>query len=274
MVTPENVSRRDMLLLGLAGIGTLATTACAENSTMQTSPSNIQTPTEIPTNIRIPSASELLSDREMREAFKFPNWQTELQNAVNGGHSEEKIGDKLAASATSMLNFLANPMLHVDKEIAEQLKRASLGKDSTEKFAEDLQEHVALEFANTAIVDPNVVEIKRFLAWINNRGIKDTGLFLSQECGSVGKLTTGDQFYRTFKLVDGNTEYDVDSNSNRIVTFKISTESNLSPSKCEEYYRALEPETEENEITLVFEQPRRDDYYTPMRIQKAYFNRV
>ena len=89
MVTPENVSRRDMLLLGLAGIGTLATTACAENSTMQTSPSNIQTQTEIPTNIRIPSASELLSDREMREAFKFPNWQTELQNAVNGGHSEE-----------------------------------------------------------------------------------------------------------------------------------------------------------------------------------------
>ena len=274
MITPENVSRRDMLLLGLAGIGTLATTACAGNFTEQTSPSNIQTPTEIPTRIRIPSASELLSDREMREAFKFPNWQTELQNAVNGGHSEEKIGDKLAASATSMLNFLANPMLHVDKEIAEQLKRASLEKDSIEKFAEDLQEHVALEFANTAIVDPNVVEIKRFLAWINNRGIKDTGLFLSQECGSVGKLTTGDQFYRTFKLVDGNTEYGVDSNSNRIVTFKMSTESNLSPSKCEESYRALEPETEENEITLVFEQPRRDDYYTPMRIQKAYFNRV
>lgn len=37
-------------------------------------------------------------------------------------------------------------MLHVDKEIAEQLKRASLEKDSIEKFAEDLQEHVALEF--------------------------------------------------------------------------------------------------------------------------------
>lgn len=84
MITPENVSRRDMLLLGLAGIGTLATTACAGNFTEQTSPSNIQTPTEIPTRIRIPSASELLSDREMREAFKFPNWQTELQNAVNG----------------------------------------------------------------------------------------------------------------------------------------------------------------------------------------------
>ena len=66
MITPENVSRRDMLLLGLAGIGTLATTACAGNFTEQTSPSNIQTPTEIPTRIRIPSASELLSDREMR----------------------------------------------------------------------------------------------------------------------------------------------------------------------------------------------------------------
>ena len=70
MITPENVSRRDMLLLGLAGIGTLATTACAGNFTKQTSPSNIQTP-EIPTKIRIPSASELLSDREMREAFKI-----------------------------------------------------------------------------------------------------------------------------------------------------------------------------------------------------------
>ena len=71
MITPENVSRRDMLLLGLAGIGTLATTACTENSTMQTSPGKIQTPTEIPTKIRIPSASELLSDREM--SYKMPS---------------------------------------------------------------------------------------------------------------------------------------------------------------------------------------------------------
>lgn len=305
----KEVSRGE--LLKVAGFaGALATlTACsggkypAENKPASPSTANIPmetadarpTPTETtqPT-IELPDPAELISADELREKFKFPNWQKLADEA----DSKDDIGDSLAVTSTEILNDLTNPLLRVDEATIQQIRqqinllaeRAMENEEDetkkedrgeaereaqTKKFANSLKEYVTGEFVKTAIADPTQGNIPRFLEWVKLRIENNSKLALGT-CGLKGALTKGDMFYREGELVTASngrqSKYNEYPGSNKIVReiFHWTTDTNLNPEICQADYKILHPDQDKLEIQLDFEPPEKGNYDEPMRIVDAF----
>ena len=244
--------------------------------------------------IELPDPAELISSDELREKFKFPNWQKLADEA----DSKDDIGDSLAVTSTEILNDLTNPLLRVDEATIQQIRqqinllaeRAMENEEDetkkeergeaereaqTKKFANSLKEYVTGEFVKTAIADPTQGNIPRFLEWVKLRIENNSKLALGT-CGLKGALTKGDRFYREGELVTASngrqSKYNEYPGSNKIVReiFHWTTDTNLNPEICQADYKILHPDQDKLEIQLDFEPPEKGNYDEPMRIVDAF----